>query len=495
MPISCLRLSRLLLASGLLMLLTFASARAQEAPVDPGLTDIPLPEQQPAGFEPVSQLAVPEIDYQNCAPVPQSWHPPIYYPSLETACPTGVVHRDWWREKTLGFFAGHRQRMLEKDYQWRMENAWQSPCCTPHSCWGHPCDCCNGPGCYPAWRVLAHAEECHCQPHCHCWEGTEIHAEPVMPHEPAPLHGAAMDEAVSPIVPAVIEPAPVAEPVSEITSATSAESETVLAAFEDEPAVFADEPGRIRLICGIQPVGENANPQVETVETAGFCQISDGCSPRSCSPGSACQSHGHCLHSKCRHCLLHGHHCPLHGHRCLHGHHCLHCLHGHHCFLFGGHGYDECEDDHCHCPLCCLKGKWWRCLYGDCPPGPHHWPRDLPPIGCYRLAYPVNPHHFDARDGRIYAAQGYGHPVAVPLAPNVEHTYNYGWGVPSSRLSPVSRMPGAPGVAMPPGPAGPGVYPPVYVSPFPGGVMSAPDQPMDNGQTGNGQTDTGNGNY
>jgi RHS repeat-associated protein len=32
----------------------------------------------------------------------------------------------------------------------------------------------------------------------------------------------------------------------------------------------------------------------------------------------------------------------------------------------------------------------------------------MPFKGCYHVAYPVNPYHFDQRDGRIYAAQGYG---------------------------------------------------------------------------------------
>ena len=30
-------------------------------------------------------------------------------------------------------------------------------------------------------------------------------------------------------------------------------------------------------------------------------------------------------------------------------------------------------------------------------------------------------------------------PTAVPLAPNVRHTMEYGWGMPSSRLVPISR--------------------------------------------------------
>ena len=61
-----------------------------------------------------------------------------------------------------------------------------------------------------------------------------------------------------------------------------------------------------------------------------------------------------------------------------------------------------------------------------------------PSSGNYHLQYSANPDYFDQRDGRVYAAQGYGTPVAVPLAPNVSHTYNYGWGIPSSRLTPIS---------------------------------------------------------
>lgn len=62
-----------------------------------------------------------------------------------------------------------------------------------------------------------------------------------------------------------------------------------------------------------------------------------------------------------------------------------------------------------------------------------------PPFGVYRMVYPVDPSYFDQRDGQVYAASGYGGPVSVPLAPVVEHTYNYGWGMPSSRLTPISH--------------------------------------------------------
>jgi len=68
--------------------------------------------------------------------------------------------------------------------------------------------------------------------------------------------------------------------------------------------------------------------------------------------------------------------------------------------------------------------------------------------GRYTIAYPVNMQHFDSRDGRIYAAQGWGVPMAVPMAPNVEYTYNLGWGVPSSRLTRMSH-PAAPVVPAP----------------------------------------------
>jgi hypothetical protein len=45
-------------------------------------------------------------------------------------------------------------------------------------------------------------------------------------------------------------------------------------------------------------------------------------------------------------------------------------------------------------------------------------------------------YYYDARDTQIYAAQGYNVPVTVPTAP-ITRTYNYGWGIPSSRLSPI----------------------------------------------------------
>lgn len=50
--------------------------------------------------------------------------------------------------------------------------------------------------------------------------------------------------------------------------------------------------------------------------------------------------------------------------------------------------------------------------------------------------YVNNAYYYDVRDTRLYSAQGYDVPVTVPVAPIVR-TYNYGWGVPSARLSPI----------------------------------------------------------
>lgn len=79
------------------------------------------------------------------------------------------------------------------------------------------------------------------------------------------------------------------------------------------------------------------------------------------------------------------------------------------------------------------KAAYLRCKFGFlCPNG-------YPPFGHYRMVYPADPSYFDQRDGQVYAAAGYNGPVSVPLAPNVGHTYNYGWGIPSSRVTPISR--------------------------------------------------------
>ena len=81
---------------------------------------------------------------------------------------------------------------------------------------------------------------------------------------------------------------------------------------------------------------------------------------------------------------------------------------------------------------------YFRCKFGYCIPSGGAG-KGIPHVGHYSRVYPVSPYYSDSRDGQAYAAQGYGVPISVPLAPVVGHTYNYGWGIPSSRLTPVSR--------------------------------------------------------
>lgn len=109
----------------------------------------------------------------------------------------------------------------------------------------------------------------------------------------------------------------------------------------------------------------------------------------------------------------------------------------------GNCGFDGCGSGHCgkrgwFSRLCAADMRYKKCKFGyflpsGCGGGGCPW------FGTYDMVYPVNPHYFDSRDGKVYAAQGYGVPVAVPLAPNVRHTYNYGWGIPSSRRTPISN--------------------------------------------------------
>lgn len=68
-----------------------------------------------------------------------------------------------------------------------------------------------------------------------------------------------------------------------------------------------------------------------------------------------------------------------------------------------------------------------------------------PPVGCYKITYADQPGARHPQDGgMVYGAQGYGTHVSVPLPPNVHYSYNYSWGTPASRLTPVGHYtPGA----------------------------------------------------
>lgn len=160
-----------------------------------------------------------------------------------------------------------------------------------------------------------------------------------------------------------------------------------------------------------------------------------------------------------------------------------HGCHGHHDHDISGHLHDKAhqfgEAMHGKFNRERLRARFGYFIpEGSCGQG-------TPPLGHYNMAYAVNPYHFDPRDAGVYSATGYGIPIAVPLAPVVEHQYNYSWGIPSSRLTGLYRYNREPGIIAPVGygPAiGPGAYPthyppqhpfvgnPGYAAPVPAGV-------------------------
>jgi len=98
---------------------------------------------------------------------------------------------------------------------------------------------------------------------------------------------------------------------------------------------------------------------------------------------------------------------------------------------------DDCED--------CEDAHGWRRVVNWCRGGHCHGCRHCNGgaaygSGAWNHYHAVNGGYCDPRDRQLYAAQGYNVPVAVPLAPVVKHTYNYGWGLPSSRLTRVGAQ-------------------------------------------------------
>jgi hypothetical protein len=105
---------------------------------------------------------------------------------------------------------------------------------------------------------------------------------------------------------------------------------------------------------------------------------------------------------------------------------------------------DNCDD--------CEPGRWQRftnwCRGGHCQGGGQCHGRGCSRCRFYRGDGTGMWNHYSALDGtycdqrdtRLYSAQGYNVPVAVPLAPVVKNTYNYGWGVPSTRLTRVGAQ-------------------------------------------------------
>ncbi len=55
--------------------------------------------------------------------------------------------------------------------------------------------------------------------------------------------------------------------------------------------------------------------------------------------------------------------------------------------------------------------------------------------------HPVRPGYADPRNAQVYSAEGYGVPVSAPLAPVTGDMWNYGYGVPAARITPLGPPP------------------------------------------------------
>jgi len=202
----------------------------------------------------------------------------------------------------------------------------------------------------------------------------------------------------------------------------------------------ADDVGIVRIrSIGARTIVRSQSPEatdsIQQVQCAaepcesGYCG-NGACGDGNCQKYAPCPQHGWGFDPNCQNCRMFSEH----GVWCPEG-----------SFGHGGWGHgeaDDCRDDDIWDGVFSNCGKLFdKCFdsfLDHCGMGENTGP-GVPLMGCYKVVYPVNPSHFDGRDGQVYAAQGYGGPVSVPLAPTVHHTYNYGWGLPSSRLTPISH--------------------------------------------------------
>jgi hypothetical protein len=216
---------------------------------------------------------------------------------------------------------------------------------------------------------------------------------------------------------------------------------------------------------GAQTIGyKMSDPCGETICTPQSC-TPQSCTPQSCTPQSCsvgCQTCDPCQSGACHGGNGHGGnghgscYTPMNSNACFNGcdasggsggwgSQCQTCDgygNGGHGRLHGRHGRnsygncDECSYGHsgfagkcktANCKLCdCLFG--WMIPSGCGGQG-------CPPVGKYHMTYADQPSYIDQRDTQLYAAQGYGMPMSVPLAPNVHHAYNYSSGIPASRIT------------------------------------------------------------
>lgn len=90
---------------------------------------------------------------------------------------------------------------------------------------------------------------------------------------------------------------------------------------------------------------------------------------------------------------------------------------------------------------CNNDGPAWRANFGHRVRCSMAWLRPITywDIGAQTDIIALDPGYVHPNDmNQGYAAQGFGGPVSVPQAPNIRSNYNYGWGLPASRLTPTS---------------------------------------------------------
>ena len=174
--------------------------------------------------------------------------------------------------------------------------------------------------------------------------------------------------------------------------------------------------------CGVPEMvcGEPFCAAPECCVTGQGCEIPcEGWGGAVCSTGGACDNSGECYGYGSGH---HRRMRSLYADSDCHGSGCRH----------GNSWREQSMRRHArHNRLCnCLFG--WMIPSGFCGQG-------CPPVGKYQITYADQPDYFDPRDGQLYAAQGSGMPMTVPLAPTVRYAYNYSSTIPASRITQISN--------------------------------------------------------
>ncbi len=197
---------------------------------------------------------------------------------------------------------------------------------------------------------------------------------------------------------------------------------TVVAVTSNAGRLFADAPEIV-----LPTISEQGNVQQVGYQTNSDIQQTQ-CITESCGSSQSC--------SECKQCRTHSRGCKV----------CKQSIwdrvkskfsRSRQCDSFGEFNVhcSRCRGLGRYCGQCGQDGRgkdrWW--LPNGC------GGKGCPPFGRYQMVYPLNPQHCDNRDRNVHAAQGYNVPMSVPLAPVVRHQYNYSWGVPSSRLTPISN--------------------------------------------------------